>query len=131
MSSGPASFLDMLVDNEFVLAVYLVRFEEGIVAYWPKEHFDSEAVEIADALSVPLRPGLYIIVGGDKLMYSYVGLVVGKGVLIFRMGEGVPLEKFAEKISRTYFIFVENSLKSKSRNVGEKMSNGIKRLSYR
>jgi len=115
VSEVEGGFLELLVDNDFVLAAYLVKFEEGVVAYWPREALDSEAVEIADALVVPLKPGLYVIVGGNRLVYRYVGLVVGKGVLLFRVSARVPVEKFAERLSRTYFLFVETSSRRSKR----------------
>lgn len=105
---GAERFLEILVDKEVVYSVYLIRLEEGIVAYWPPEALDDEAVNVGEALSVPLNPGLYFIVGGDKLNHRYIGLVVGKGLLLFRVGERVPLEKFAAKLSQTYTLFLTN-----------------------
>ncbi len=102
----PARYLGLLVDSSIVMAVYLIKLEEGIIAYWPPEELDDEAVMVADFLSVPLRQGLYFIVGGDKLENRYVGLVIGNSVLLFKIGSEVPAEVLAENLSRTYMVFL-------------------------
>lgn len=127
MSDNLTAFLDLLVDNDFVIAAYLIKFEEGIVAYWPKEHMDSEAAEVGDALSLPMKPGLYLIMGGDRLLYRYVGLVIGKGLLLFRVSDKVPLQKFAEKLSKTYFIFIEKSLNRRKERQGPRTARDARR----
>jgi len=118
---GAERFLEILVDREVVHSVFLIRLEEGIVAYWPPDALDDEAINVGEALSVPLNPGLYFIVGGDKLAHRYIGLVVGRGLLLFRVGKHVPLEKFATKLSQTYTLF----LTSRVQRARERMVNTI------
>uniref|UniRef100_A0A7J3ZLN1 Uncharacterized protein n=1 Tax=Fervidicoccus fontis TaxID=683846 RepID=A0A7J3ZLN1_9CREN len=104
-----ARFLEVLVDGELVKAVFLVKLEEGIVAYWPPYAMDEEARVLEDSLAVPLNPGLYFIIGGDNLFYRYVGLVIGRGILLFRIEHKVSVERLAEKLSRTYMLFMSRS----------------------
>jgi hypothetical protein len=102
----PGEFLEPLVDGEVVLSIYVLRLEEGVVAYWPPDSLDGEALIVSDALSVPLNPGLYFIIGGDTLIYKYMGLVIGSGILLFRVGDRMPVEQLAQKLSRTYMLFL-------------------------
>ncbi len=103
----PAEFLELLVDGRIVTAVFLIRLEEGVIAYWPPEALDNEAALTCDALSVPLKPGLYFVVGGDDLSTKYVGLVIGENVLLLRVSEDVPAETLAQGLSRVYMLFKE------------------------
>ncbi len=103
----PAEFLKLLVDGSVVTAVFLIRLEEGIVAYWPPDALDKEAVLTCDTISVPLKPGLYFVVGGDDLTTKYVGLVVGENVLLLRVSENIPAETLAQGLSRVYMVFKE------------------------
>ncbi len=102
---GPAEFLELLVDGRVVTAAFLIRLEEGVIAYWPPEALDDEAAVTCDALSVPLKPGLYFVVGGDDLSTKYVGLVIGENVLLLRVSEDTPAETLAQGLSRTYMLF--------------------------
>lgn len=113
--STPAPFLGILVDGSLVKAVYLVKREEGVIAHWPPESLDPEALTVGDNLSIPMRPGLYIVVGGDRLEDKYVGLVMGQGVLLLRFRGGVPVERVGEKLARTYLVFREGRLRNSGR----------------
>jgi len=110
---GAAKFLEALVDGDLVKAAYVVKLEEGVVAYWPPGAMDEEVEALEDSLSVPMSPGIYFIVGGGDLVYKYVGLVVGSGMLLFRVGASTPAEKLAEKLSRTYTLFVSGGYSSR------------------
>ena len=113
--SIPASFLQILVDGSLVKAVYLVKREEGIIAHWPPSGLDEEALLVGDNLSIPMRPGLYIVLGGDRLRDKYVGLVMGSGVLLLRFSSGLPVEFIGERLSRTYLVFREGRLRGSGR----------------
>ncbi len=104
-TSRPASYLDILVDGSLVKAVYLIKREEGIIAHWPPHSLDAEALAVGENLSVPMRQGLYIVLGGDELLDKYVGLVLGRGVLLLRLASNIPVEEVGERLSRTYLVF--------------------------
>ncbi len=114
-------FLSLLVDDKIVKAVFIIKLEEGVVAYWPPEALDDEARSISEALSVPLNPGLYFIIGGNDLLTKYAGLVAGENILLFRVCYEAPAEVLAEGLSRAYNLFVKRRLAD--RNVlGEEYS---------
>ncbi len=95
-------YLKLLVDGRVVTAAYLVRLEEGVVAGWPPEALGGEIFRLVEELSVPMDPGLYFVVGGDRLSHRYVGLVMGGGLLLLRVGEGVSGETLAAHLSRIF-----------------------------
>jgi len=97
-----SDFLSSFVDGNIVVAVYLLRLEEGIVASWPPGEGDREIESIADLTSVPQRDGLYFVIGGDELKKKYFGIVVGESILLFRVKGDVPAEVMAEKLSSAY-----------------------------
>ena len=121
-------YLRLLVDGRVVKAAYLVRLEEGVVAGWPPEALGGEVFRLVEELSVPMNPGLYFVVGGDRLRYRYVGLVMGDGFLLFRVGEGVSGETLAAHLSRIFEMVssygrrarrrVRRSASSESRSAG-------------
>ena len=115
MSEAKAErFLSLLVDNRVVKAVFIIKLEEGIVAYWPPDALDDEARSISEALSVPLNPGLYFIIGGNDLLTKYAGLVAGENILLFRVCYEAPAELLAEGLSKAYNLFVKRKLESNS-----------------
>lgn len=97
-------YLKLLVDGRVVAAAYLVRLEEGVVAGWPPEALGGEVFRLVEELSLPLVPGLYFVVGGDRLRHRYVGLVMGEGLLLLRVGEGVSGEVLASHLSRIFEV---------------------------
>ena len=97
---GIEESLGLLVDGLVVHSAYLVRLEEGIVASWPPGSVDREILGLVESLVVPLEPGLYVVLGGGRLQNRYVGLVVGAGILLLRVGDEVPAEAFAKQLSR-------------------------------
>ena len=95
-------YLRLLVDGRIVTAAYLVRLEEGLVAGWPPEMLGDEVARLVEELSVPMEPGLYFLVGGNRFKHRYVGLVVNRGIILLRLGEGVPGENLARHLSRIF-----------------------------
>ena len=85
-----------------ITAAYLVRLEEGVVAGWPPEALGGEVFRLVEELSVPMKPGLYFVVGGDRLRHRYVGLVLGEGLLVLRVGGGVSGKALAVHLSRIF-----------------------------
>ena len=123
-TSHPASYLDILVDGSLVKAVYLIKREEGIIAHWPPHSLDAEALAVGENLSVPMRQGLYIVLGGDELLDKYVGLVLGRGVLLLRLASNIPVEEVGERLSRTYLVFRKKSRRASSGGLGEEEEPG-------
>ncbi len=119
-----SDFLGLLVDGDLIIGAYVIRLEEGIAYYWPPNAYDREARIVEDALSVPLRPGLYFIVGGDTLIYKYMGLVIGKSVLLFRVSEAMPVERLAEKLSKTYMLFINKKYQGTNARMNRRNMNG-------
>ena len=115
--------MGLLVDGLVVRAAFLVRLEEGIVASWPPGSVDHEVLRLVDSLVIPLEPGLYIVLGGGRLGSRYVGLVVGAGILLLRVGDEVPAEVFAKQLARIYALLhgYEERLR---RMMGTMSSNG-------
>ncbi|AFH42911.1 hypothetical protein IOK49_05545 [Fervidicoccus fontis] len=108
MQKKSQEFLKSLVDGEIILAVYLLRLEEGIITYWPPEYYDDEIEKISDLTSVPLKEGLYFVLGGDRLKEKYIGLVINKNILLFRVRDDFNAEKIAEKLSSAYLKYLND-----------------------
>lgn len=89
--------LSVLVDGRGIISAMIISFEEGVIAYWP-EWIDSEAWEIAENIFFTRRHGLYVVIGGNRLKYKYLGICIFDRVLLLVLKRIVQAEILAKKI---------------------------------
>lgn len=89
--------LSVLVDGRSVVSAMIISFEEGVIAYWP-EGIDEEAWEIAENIFFTRRHGLYVVIGGNKLKFKYLGICVFDKILLLVLHRIVHAERLAERL---------------------------------
>jgi len=108
--SDVAEVLSLIVDGRVVRAAFVIAYGD-IIAYWPIESMDHEAIKISKFYGIPDAHDLVYLIYGETFYFLYAGVVIRNTVLILRISKAIlksgisiilllrTLSRFAKKVN--------------------------------